>query len=177
MTKSDDRTPVRGLDPEIAQLVESLYQKLDEVDLFTLLNVDLNADTTLIRRGYFARSRIFHPDRYFSRNLGEHKRMLERVFAYATAAYDFLKDDRRRAAYRRQILASRDSSAGVVTAGARVIAVETDKGLRFEIADEEAFFDSGEQRPESATFEGADGDVKLPKKRYALPRIKKKRDP
>jgi DnaJ-class molecular chaperone len=170
VTKSDGQQ--LGLDPETAQLIESIYRRLDTLDLFTLLDIDINADATRVRRGYFKRSRLFHPDRYFTRDLGEHKHMLEQIFDYTKAAYDFLKDDEQRAAYRREILARREKSSGVVSAGARVVAVKTPGGLKFKIVDEEAFFRSAKRRSKQ-TFEGIGGQVKLPKKRYALPRIKK----
>ena len=165
MTESDDRKSDEGLDRETAELVESIHSKLEQMDLFTLLDIDLNADADRVRRGYFTRSRTFHPDRYYTRNLGAHKKMLERIFAWTTAAYDFLKDDKRRKAYRKLILTHRDRSSG-----ARVVAVEGEHGLVFRIVDEKAFYGEGaEEAPEA--IEGAP-QVKLPQKRYALPKLK-----
>jgi DnaJ-class molecular chaperone len=165
--KSDQES---SLDPETAQLVESIHAKLEQLDLFTLLDIDLNADADRVRRGYFTRSRLFHPDRHFTKDLGAHKKMLERIFAWTTAAYDFLKDDKRRAAYRRLILTARDRRSCARGEGARVVAVESGSGMAFKIVDEEAFY-AGDAAEQPVLSGG--GEVRLPQNKYAIPRVQR----
>lgn len=171
MPRSDQKNAQEGLDPETARLVESIHGQLEQLDLFTLLDIDLNADADRVRRGYFTRSRLFHPDRHFTKDLGAHKKMLERIFAWTTAAYDFLKDDTRRAAYRRLILTARDRRSGARGGDARVVAVETGSGMAFKIVDEKAFFADDPAEQGGVVANG--GEVRLPQKKYALPRVKR----
>jgi curved DNA-binding protein CbpA len=164
------------LDPETAALIASTHAQLDRMDLFTLLEVDLNASRAVLQRAYFKRSRLFHPDRYFNRTLGRYKKMLERTFAWISASYDFLKDDRRRAAYRKKILDARGDDH--IACGGHLVAVETAKGLEFMIADEASFFAT--EDPSSPAAPEADGgraagvrQVVLPQRQYALPRVRR----
>jgi curved DNA-binding protein CbpA len=148
---------------ERAELITSMHDRIDKMDLFTLLDADLNANPAVLRRAYFKQSLLFHPDRYFSKDIGSYKKMLERIFGLISAAYDFLKDDRQRAAYRKKLLNSRDAAVG--TGG--VVAVQTASGLVFKIVDETSFFAADE----AAVAAGGD-KVMLPQKRYAMPRVR-----
>ena len=170
------------LEAETVALVDSLDARLEHLDLFTLLEADLNADRAVLQRAYFKRSLCLHPDRYFNRKLGPYKKKLERVFAVVAAAYEFLKDDRRRAAYRKKILNARGDNQA--TWGGGVVAVETPQGLQFVVADEASFFglDEGaalappqdEGATETESGKQPDGrQVALPRKQYALPRLRR----
>ncbi|MCK5799464.1 MAG: J domain-containing protein [Deltaproteobacteria bacterium] len=175
-TDKENKQGAVELDPETAEIIDSVNAHLDDMDLFTLLDVDLNVSALDLRRAYFRRSRFFHPDRYFTRNLGEYKAMLERIFAMVSASYNFLKDDRRRAAYRREVLNSRDRPGSWTTSGGHIVAVRTAIGLKFIVKDEESFF--GSRNVDSPTPETSSEpdtgarQVVLPQKRYALPRLK-----
>lgn len=162
------------LDRETAELVASLHGRVEQLDMFTLLDVDLNVSLADLRRAYFRRSMVFHPDRYFTRELGDHKAMLEKVFGFISAAYNFLKDDRRRAAYRQKILDDRDKPGAWTTSGGRVSAIRTPFGLKFIVKDEESFFgppaNDGRQTPKEP--DPTARPVGLPQKRYALPRLR-----
>jgi DnaJ-class molecular chaperone len=151
------------MSPERAELIKSMHDRVDKLDLFTLLDVDLNANSAVLRRGYFKQSLLFHPDRYFSKDIGPYKKMLERVFGLISAAYDFLRDDRKRAAYRKKILTARDEAVGQ----GGVVAVQTASGLVFKIVDETSFFAADE----AAVAVGGE-KVTMPQKRYALPRMR-----
>lgn len=155
------------LEPETAALIRSTFERLDGMDLFTLFEVDLNASAEVLRRAYFRRSRLFHPDRYFRRQLGPYKKMLERIFAWMAASYEFLKEDANRASYRKSILRARDGG-GVVGLG--LIAVETPQGLEFRIADEQRAPRAVESTPSP---EAVARQVVLTRKQYALPRLRR----
>ena len=167
-------TEETNLDPELAALITSMHTELERMDLFTLLDCDLNADRSVLQRAYFNRSRVFHPDRYFNRRLGPYKKMLERIFAWISASYNFLKDDRRRAAYRKKILNARGDDKA--TCGGRVVAVEGAKGLEFVITDEASFYadDPENAAPEEAAPQTPGArTVGLPQKKYSLPKVRR----
>jgi hypothetical protein len=67
------------LDPQMAALIASTHAQLERMDLFTLLDVDINASRAVLQRAYFKRSRLFHPDRYFNRRLGAYKKQIGRA--------------------------------------------------------------------------------------------------
>ncbi len=174
---STEQGEAPDLAPELAALIDSIDSRLEQLDLFTLLEVDLNADRAVLQRAYFKRSMVFHPDRYFNRKIGPYKKKLERIFAYMNAAYEFLKEDRRRAAYRKKILNARGDNQA--TLGGRIMAVQTPKGLTFVITDEASFYgpddDAARGEPEGEASAGQpDGrQVALPQKQYALPRLRR----
>ena len=171
---SRKETEDTNLDPELAALITSMHTELERMDLFTLLDCDLNADRSVLQRAYFNRSRVFHPDRYFNRRLGPYKKMLERIFAWISASYNFLKDDRRRAAYRKKILNARGDDKA--TCGGRVVAVEGAKGLEFVITDEASFYadDAENAAPaEAAPQTPGARTVGLPQKKYSLPKVRR----
>ena len=162
------------MDPELAELITSMHARLEQMDLFTLLDCDLNADRSVLQRAYFNRSRRFHPDRYYNRRLGPYKKMLERIFAWISASYNFLTDDRRRAAYRKKILNARGDDKA--TCGGRVVAVEGAKGLEFVITDEASFYadDPENAAPEEAAPQTPGArTVGLPQKKYSLPKVRR----
>jgi len=62
-----------------------------------LLGVELDADLRAIKRAFFARSKEFHPDRYFRRRTGPFAARLERIFKRLALAYELLADPTTRA--------------------------------------------------------------------------------
>src|SRR5262249_46078712 len=72
-------------------------------DLFELLEIPLEASKKDVKRAYFKLSKEFHPDRYFGKELGPFKTMLDAVFRALTQATDFLGDDARRTEYESMI--------------------------------------------------------------------------
>lgn len=84
-------------------LIHGFHARLVEMNLFEVLGVDSDADLATLRRGYFERSKQFHPDRYFNKNIGHYKKLLEHIFQWVSAAFKFLKDDTKREAYRQRL--------------------------------------------------------------------------
>ena len=89
---------------EVRQRLRMFHSRLREMNFFELLEVDVAADTKEIRRAYFSRSKEFHPDRYFNRNIGPYKEMLAEVFKQIAAAYKFLEDEGQRLEYRETLV-------------------------------------------------------------------------
>jgi curved DNA-binding protein CbpA len=72
---------------------------LDRWNYFELLEVDTGADAVAVKAAYFEKSKRFHPDRYFRKNLASFKKRMEIIFKALTEAYETLADPARREAY------------------------------------------------------------------------------
>lgn len=87
------------LDVEIRRRVLMLYRSLDQVDHYELLGVARTADRKVIKRGYYELAAVFHPDKYFRKNLGSFKQRMEIVFGRLTQAHDALTNNDKRVEY------------------------------------------------------------------------------
>ncbi len=87
------------LSPEEQKRIVEAMAFLDTADHYALLGVPRAADKKEIKRGYYERAALYHPDRYFRRQPGDYKPMLEAIFARITAAHDVLTDKVQRADY------------------------------------------------------------------------------
>jgi len=76
-----------------------LFYRLDSVNHYQLLEVPVEADKKAIKEAYFQVVTIFHPDRYFGKNVGAFKQKLEKIFARLTEAHDILTRKRSREEY------------------------------------------------------------------------------
>ncbi len=75
------------------------YYRLDDLDHYTLLGATRDSDKKGIKRAYFELAALFHPDRYFKKNLGTFKPKMEVLFNRITEAHDTLVDPEKRAEY------------------------------------------------------------------------------
>jgi curved DNA-binding protein CbpA len=76
-----------------------LYYRLDQLNHYQLFGVDPTVDKKAIKSAYFEIVNVFHPDRYFGKNVGSFKPKLEKVFARLTESYDVLSRAASRAEY------------------------------------------------------------------------------
>jgi curved DNA-binding protein CbpA len=81
------------------QRILDLYYRLDHLNHYQLFAVEPTADKKQIKSAYFEIVNVFHPDRYFGKNVGSFKPKLERVFARLTESYDVLSRAASRAEY------------------------------------------------------------------------------
>jgi curved DNA-binding protein CbpA len=116
------------LDLEQKRRLLALYERLPAVNHYELLGVEALADDKAIRAAYYDLVRVFHPDRFFGKNLGSYKSKLGKVFGRLTEAYEALHRSESRAEYDRYLAARR-------------------RTLDFE----RKFFDAGKQAAEVAT--------------------------
>ncbi len=93
------------LDVDRRRKVLDTFYGLPELNHYALLQVPHNADRRAIKSAYFDAVNVFHPDRYFGKNLGSFKTKLERVFAQITAAHDVLTRVTARTEYDQYLLA------------------------------------------------------------------------
>lgn len=57
-----------------------------------ILGVPRDADERSIKRAYFDLSKLYHPDRYFRREIGPFAKRLDRIFKKVVIAYELLMD-------------------------------------------------------------------------------------
>jgi curved DNA-binding protein CbpA len=72
------------------RMILDYYYRLDSATHYELLDVERGANRKAVRDTYFRIVGIFHPDRYYGKNLGTFKTKLERVFQRLTEASDVL---------------------------------------------------------------------------------------
>jgi len=84
--------------PRKRQILE-LYYRIDQLSHYQLFGIEPSADKKAIKAAYFDVVNVFHPDRYFGKNVGSFKPKLEKVFARLTQAYDVLSRSASRAEY------------------------------------------------------------------------------
>ncbi len=84
------------IDVEIQEQILSFEAKLDR-SYYEILGVAPDANDRAIKRAYFQLSKIFHPDRYFGREIGDFAARLDRVFKKVALAYELLMDPTTRA--------------------------------------------------------------------------------
>jgi curved DNA-binding protein CbpA len=95
--------PAIDVKAEVRLTILQTFSGLGEATFFDLLGVAPDAEIKQIRRAYFARSKLFHPDRYYSRTVGRYGPMLAEIFKQVSSAYQFLENDKQRSAYRETI--------------------------------------------------------------------------
>jgi curved DNA-binding protein CbpA len=104
-----------------------LYYRLDHLDHYELFGVAPTVDKKAIKAAYFEIVNVFHPDRYFGKNVGSFKSKLEKVFARLTESYDVLSRNTSRAeydAYLRAQSKTRAFDAGQVESAAHQAALQ-----------------------------------------------------
>jgi curved DNA-binding protein CbpA len=84
--------------PRKRKILDTFYG-LDSLTHYELLGVPPEADKKALKAAYFELVNVFHPDRYYGKNLGSFKGKLERIFARITEAHDVLTRQPGRADY------------------------------------------------------------------------------
>jgi curved DNA-binding protein CbpA len=87
------------LDREKRRAILELYYQLETLDHYALLGLGPTADRKSVKTAYYERVKVFHPDRYFGKDLGPFRKKLEVCFSRLTEAYEILTDTVRRTEY------------------------------------------------------------------------------
>lgn len=87
------------IEPARRRQILEAYYRLDQATHYELFGVQPDADKKAIKSAYFEIVNVFHPDRYFGKNVGSFKAKLEKVFARLSQSYDVLSRSVSRAEY------------------------------------------------------------------------------
>jgi curved DNA-binding protein CbpA len=91
------------LDEALQKRIQETFHRVDKLNYYELLGVDMQADRAEIRKAYFSLSKVFHPDAYFGKRLGPFKAQMEVVFRKVTDAYEAVGRPKKREAYDRYL--------------------------------------------------------------------------
>jgi hypothetical protein len=94
-----DFAQISDLDTDRKRKVVDLYARLAQIDYYALLGIANNADRKEIKRAYYAIAPDYHPDKFYGKNLGSFKPMMESIFGQLTFAYETLSSPERRGEY------------------------------------------------------------------------------
>jgi curved DNA-binding protein CbpA len=94
-----DFAQITDIDPERKRKVVDLFGRLAHLDYYALLAVQSSADRKDIKRAYYAVAPDYHPDKFYGKNIGSFKPMMEAIFGQLTFAYETLTSAERRAEY------------------------------------------------------------------------------
>lgn len=108
-SEADELLEEVELTPEQQRRILQLFSELQGLNLYDLLGVPRGADKKEIKRAYHQRATEFHPDRFFRKQLGTFKAMMEAIVMRMTEAHDVLCSTERRAAHDAALQARRSS--------------------------------------------------------------------
>jgi len=91
--------------PAFFSWIDTIYQEIENIDYFELLGVDRAATPREIKKAYFKRSKLFHPDRFYRRAEPEIRDKLKEIFKRTNIALQTLTDEDKRREYEGQLRA------------------------------------------------------------------------
>ncbi len=92
--------------PLTQQEIDAIDEKTRATNHYTLLGVSVNAPRAQVDDGYRQFARDWHPDRFFSRDVGNLSLVIDENFIRATRAYNVLRDENQRTIYDGELRAS-----------------------------------------------------------------------
>lgn len=95
--------PSCELSEEKQREIHEFFHRLDSLDFFTLLGVQRGASGRDVQRAFRKISLRYHPDRFYGKNLGEMKGLLEGIFRHLSNVAEYLTDDEQRATYEAEL--------------------------------------------------------------------------
>lgn len=78
------------LDPVMKTRLVRAARRMGKLSPHELLGVPADADHKTLKKAYFVASKELHPDRFFGKDLGSFRGLLERLFRAITSAYETL---------------------------------------------------------------------------------------
>jgi tetratricopeptide (TPR) repeat protein len=95
-TQQDPLSEAVDLDPDRRREILAREALLGRDD-WTVLGLKPGANAEAVKLAYFEASRVFHPDRYYGKNLGSFQARLERIFHRLSEAHERLTEALRKA--------------------------------------------------------------------------------
>jgi curved DNA-binding protein CbpA len=102
MGEAQDRDGRFELPAELQRELRDLESREASLTHYQLLGVGADAEGGDIRRAYLEKSRRFHPDAWYRKQIGPFAQLLSKWFQKLTAAYQVLSDEELRGAYDRE---------------------------------------------------------------------------
>jgi hypothetical protein len=90
-TQQDPLTEAVDLEPDRKREILAREALLGRDD-WTVLGLKPGANAEAVKLAYFEASRVFHPDRYYGKNLGSFRARLERIFQRLSEAHETLTE-------------------------------------------------------------------------------------
>jgi curved DNA-binding protein CbpA len=87
------------LPTDIQGELRTLESRASQLSHYELLGIAADADGAAIRRAYFEKSKRFHPDAWFGKDLGDYRPLLSKWFQKLAMAYQTLVEEESRIAY------------------------------------------------------------------------------
>jgi curved DNA-binding protein CbpA len=87
------------LPTDIQGELRALESRASQLSHYELLGITADADGAAIRRAYFEKSKRFHPDAWFGKDLGDYRPLLSKWFQKLATAYQTLSEEESRVAY------------------------------------------------------------------------------
>ena len=84
---------------DLRRRILGLHSVVVSLDHYAILGLERDIDKKGVKRAYFEFAALFHPDRYFRKNIGSFKAKMETIFAKVSVAYETLADKTQRAEY------------------------------------------------------------------------------
>lgn len=84
---------------EIIPLTEAIFVNLENLSYYDLLGLTPNARKGKIKKAYFFRTKLFHPDRFFRQVDREFKHKLQEIFKQLNKGYRVLSDSEEKGEY------------------------------------------------------------------------------
>jgi hypothetical protein len=81
------------------RVLRDLEARGERLTSYQLLGITADADGAAVRRAYLEKSKRFHPDAWYRKDLGEFAPLLSKWFQKMAAAYQVLSDEETRASY------------------------------------------------------------------------------
>lgn len=101
-----------SLDDQRRREVICLHDQLEMMSFYDLFGLEPEAKRSQIKKAYFRMSKLYHPDKFFRKEMGDFGPMLEQIFKEITKAYRTLSSKRKRREYDRQLEAHLEQSGG-----------------------------------------------------------------
>jgi len=106
--------------------IEKMLEIVENGTFYEVLSVPFNVKPEEVKIRFFELSKLYHPDRYFKKNIGEYKDKLNKIFKKISEAYEVLYDPRKKRWYD-NMLASSVSKSAMVKQSSQVEATQSIK--------------------------------------------------
>lgn len=87
------------IDDQLRRQICGFAELLPELNYYEVLGVPRDASSEAIRDAFFERSKRFHPDRHFGKELGVYGDLLHEIYKRVTVAHEVLRDEQLREQY------------------------------------------------------------------------------